>query len=181
MTAQPTANKTCTDSAWLSACSAEVVETQLLGCVPRCPGSLCWKLTQLVGAPMVASTLSIIPNELSFPFELRKIVTSTLTLCNTSVNKIAYRIKPTNPMRYGVQPSSGFVGAGSTTAILDILQKHQAYPLEFADCSWFSESAFSLKLTRSQAQGSTLWLVVRYMLCGYVSDSRQIRTVLQPQ
>ncbi len=75
---------------------------------------------------MVASTLQIIPDELSFPFELSKIATSTLMLCNTSVNKITYRIKTTNPKRYGVRPSSGFVDAGSTTAVLVILQKHQA-------------------------------------------------------
>ena len=37
-------------------------------------------------------------------------------------------------MRYGVQPSSGFVMAGSTTAIFVILQKHQEYPLDLADC-----------------------------------------------
>ena len=62
------------------------------------------------------------------------IVTSTLMLCNTSVNKIAYRIKTTNCRRYVVQPSFGFVDAGSTTPILVILQKHQAYPLDLADC-----------------------------------------------
>ena len=85
-------------------------------------------------APKVASTLQIIPDELSFPFELETVATSKLTLYNTSVNKIAYRIKTTNPMRYGVQPSSGFVEAGSTTATLVILQKHQGYPLDLADC-----------------------------------------------
>ena len=47
--------------------------------------------------------------------------------------------------------------------------------------SWFCGSAFSPKLTRSQAQCLTLWLVGRYMLSGYVSDSRQLQTVLQPQ
>ncbi len=102
---------------------------------------------------MVASTLQIIPDQLSFSFELSKIATSTLMLCNTSGNKIAYRIKATNLTRYGVRPSSGFVDAGSTTAILVALQKHQAYPLDLADCrdkflvQWVSVQPHAHKVT----------------------------------
>ncbi len=127
---------------------------------------------------MVASTLQIIPDGLSFPFDLSKIATSTLMLCKTSVNKIAYRIKTTNPKRYGVRPSSGFVDAGSTTAVLVILQKHQAYPRDLAHCK---DKFLVQGVSVAQAQCLTLWLVVRHMLCSYASDSRQIQTVLQPQ
>ncbi len=123
---------TCTDSACLPACRADVAETQLLGFVPCCPGNFCLKVyrcstkarSDCSRAPLVASTLQVIPDELSFLFELMKVATSTRTLCNTSVNKLAYRIKP----------SSGFVDAGRTTGILVILQKHQGYPLDLEDC-----------------------------------------------
>ncbi len=102
---------------------------------------------------MRASNLRITPGELSFPFKLSKIVMSTLMLYNTSVTKIAYKVTTTNPNRYGVQPSSGFVDAGSATAILIAIQKHQAFSLDLAECKdkfliqWVSVQPCAHKVT----------------------------------
>ncbi|KAL5728299.1 Vesicle-associated protein 1-2 [Ranunculus cassubicifolius] len=59
--------------------------------------------------------LSVEPQELKFPFELKKQISSSLQLSNNTENYIAFKVKTTNPKKYCVRPNTGVVLPRSTS------------------------------------------------------------------
>ena len=83
---------------------------------------------------MAGVGLQIDPTELTFRFELRKIIPVTLSLHNPTNEKIAFKVKTTNPKKYCVRPSSGFVDPETTKDVQVIMQAQREYPSNLADC-----------------------------------------------
>ena len=78
--------------------------------------------------------LQIDPTELTFRFELRKIIPVTLSLNNPTGDRIAFKVKTTNPKKYCVRPSSGVVEPETTRDVQVIMQAQREYPANMADC-----------------------------------------------
>lgn len=78
--------------------------------------------------------LQIDPTELTFRFELRKIIPFTLSLHNPTSDRIAFKVKTTNPKKYCVRPSSGVVEPQTTKDVQVIMQAQREYPANMADC-----------------------------------------------
>lgn len=83
---------------------------------------------------MAGVGLQIDPTELTFRFELRKIIPVTLSLHNPTGERIAFKVKTTNPKKYCVRPSSGFVDPQTTKDVQVIMQAQREYPTNMADC-----------------------------------------------
>lgn len=83
---------------------------------------------------MAAAGLQIEPTELTFRFELRKIIPVTLSLHNPTNERIAFKVKTTNPRKYCVRPSSGIVEPEATRDVQVIMQAQREYPTNMADC-----------------------------------------------
>ncbi|KAL4379206.1 hypothetical protein GQ457_02G000210 [Hibiscus cannabinus] len=66
--------------------------------------------------------LSIDPQELQFPFELRKQISCSLNLSNKTDNYVAFKVKTTNPKKYCVRPNTGVVFPRSTCNLWNQLQ-----------------------------------------------------------
>ncbi|MBA0795401.1 hypothetical protein Gohar_006265 [Gossypium harknessii] len=62
--------------------------------------------------------LSIEPQELQFPFELRKQISCSLNLSNKTDNYVAFKVKTTNPKKYCVRPNTGVVLPRSTCNVV---------------------------------------------------------------
>ncbi|WJX43332.1 hypothetical protein P8452_30452 [Trifolium repens] len=63
------------------------------------------------------TSLQIYPQELQFPFELRKQISCSLQFSNKSDNYVAFKVKTTNPKKYCVRPNIGVVLPRSTCDI----------------------------------------------------------------
>ncbi|AES87437.1 putative vesicle-associated membrane-protein-associated protein [Medicago truncatula] len=72
--------------------------------------------------------LQIHPQELQFPFELRKQISCSLQLSNKSDNYIAFKVKTTNPKKYCVRPNNGVVLPRSTCDITVTMQGQKEAP-----------------------------------------------------
>ena len=83
---------------------------------------------------MASAGLQIDPTELTFRFELRKIIPVTLSLHNPTGDRIAFKVKTTNPKKYCVRPSSGVVEPETTRDVQVIMQAQREYPTNMADC-----------------------------------------------
>ena len=83
---------------------------------------------------MAGAGLQIDPTELTFRFELRKIIPVTLSLHNPTGDRIAFKVKTTNPKKYCVRPSSGIVEPQTTRDVQVIMQAQREYPANMADC-----------------------------------------------
>ncbi|XP_022733847.1 vesicle-associated protein 1-2-like [Durio zibethinus] len=66
--------------------------------------------------------LSIEPEELQFPFELRKQISCSLNLSNKTDNYVAFKVKTTNPKKYCVRPNTGVVLPRSTCNVIVTMQ-----------------------------------------------------------
>ncbi|XVF33539.1 hypothetical protein REPUB_Repub17cG0177300 [Reevesia pubescens] len=66
--------------------------------------------------------LSIEPQELQFPFELRKQISCSLNLSNKTDNYVAFKVKTTNPKKYCVRPNTGVVLPRSTCNVIVTMQ-----------------------------------------------------------
>ncbi|KAE8660851.1 Vesicle-associated protein 1-4 [Hibiscus syriacus] len=74
--------------------------------------------------------LSIEPQELQFPFELRKQISCSLTLSNKIDSYVAFKVKTTNPKKYCVKPNTGVVLPRSTCNITVTMQAQKEAPLD---------------------------------------------------
>nr|KJB41070.1 hypothetical protein B456_007G089000 [Gossypium raimondii] len=72
--------------------------------------------------------LSIEPQELQFPFELRKQISCSLNLSNKTDNYVAFKVKTTNPKKYCVRPNTGVVLPRSTCNVIVIMQAQKEAP-----------------------------------------------------
>uniref|UniRef100_A0A803NVE5 MSP domain-containing protein n=1 Tax=Cannabis sativa TaxID=3483 RepID=A0A803NVE5_CANSA len=74
--------------------------------------------------------LSIEPQELQFPFELRKQISCSLQLLNKTDNYVAFKVKTTNPKKYCVRPNTGVVMPRSTCDVIVTMQAQKEMPLD---------------------------------------------------
>jgi hypothetical protein len=74
--------------------------------------------------------LSIEPQELQFPFELRKQISCSLQLQNKTDNYVAFKVKTTNPKKYCVRPNTGVVMPRSTCDVIVTMQAQKEMPLD---------------------------------------------------
>ncbi|KAK7390189.1 hypothetical protein VNO78_25488 [Psophocarpus tetragonolobus] len=72
--------------------------------------------------------LHIQPQELQFPFELRKQISCSLQLSNKTDNYVAFKVKTTNPKKYCVRPNTGVVMPRSTCDIIVTMQAQKEAP-----------------------------------------------------
>lgn len=72
--------------------------------------------------------LSIEPQELQFPFELRKQISCSLQLSNKTDNFVAFKVKTTNPKKYCVRPNTGVVMPRSTCDVIVTMQAQREAP-----------------------------------------------------
>ncbi|KAK8487050.1 hypothetical protein V6N13_016279 [Hibiscus sabdariffa] len=76
----------------------------------------------------IGELLSIEPQELQFPFELRKQISCSLNLSNKTDNYVAFKVKTTNPKKYCVKPNTGVVLPRSTCNITVTMQAQKEAP-----------------------------------------------------
>ncbi|KAF8412411.1 hypothetical protein HHK36_000375 [Tetracentron sinense] len=72
--------------------------------------------------------LSIEPQELKFPFELRKQISCSLQLLNKTDSYVAFKVKTTNPKKYCVRPNTGVVLPRSTCDVIVTMQAQRESP-----------------------------------------------------
>nr|ACU13560.1 unknown [Glycine max] len=72
--------------------------------------------------------LHIQPQELQFPFELRKQISCFLQLSNKTDNYVAFKVKTTNPKKYCVRPNTGVVMPRSTCDVIVTMQAQKEAP-----------------------------------------------------
>ncbi|KAK7260113.1 hypothetical protein RIF29_25882 [Crotalaria pallida] len=72
--------------------------------------------------------LHIHPQELQFPFELRKQISCSLQLFNQTDNYVAFKVKTTNPKKYCVRPNTGVVLPRSTCDVIVTMQAQKEAP-----------------------------------------------------
>lgn len=72
--------------------------------------------------------LSIDPQELQFPFELKKQISCSLQLSNKTENYVAFKVKTTNPKKYCVRPNTGVVLPRSTCDVIVTMQAQKEAP-----------------------------------------------------
>lgn len=68
------------------------------------------------------------PQELKFPFELKKQISCSLQLLNNTENYIAFKVKTTNPKKYCVRPNTGIVLPRSTADVIVTMQAQREFP-----------------------------------------------------
>ncbi|XP_022770246.1 vesicle-associated protein 1-2-like [Durio zibethinus] len=74
--------------------------------------------------------LSIEPQELQFPFELRKQISCSLNLSNKTDDYVGFKVKTTNPKKYCVRPNTGVVLPRSTCNVIVTMQAQKEAPLD---------------------------------------------------
>ncbi|XP_011033615.1 PREDICTED: vesicle-associated protein 1-2 [Populus euphratica] len=74
--------------------------------------------------------LSIEPQELQFPFELKKQISRSLQLRNKSDNYVAFKVKTTNPKKYCVRPNTGVVLPRLSCDVIVTMQAQKEMPLD---------------------------------------------------
>ncbi|CAN6697962.1 unnamed protein product [Malus baccata var. baccata] len=72
--------------------------------------------------------LMIEPQELQFPFELRKQISCSLQLSNKTNDYVAFKVKTTNPKKYCVRPNTGVVLPRSTSDVIVTMQAQKEVP-----------------------------------------------------
>ncbi|KAM7476304.1 hypothetical protein LguiB_023547 [Lonicera macranthoides] len=72
--------------------------------------------------------LSIQPEELQFPFELKKQISCSMQLTNKTNNYVAFKVKTTNPKKYCVRPNTGIVLPHSTCDVVVTMQAQKEAP-----------------------------------------------------
>ncbi|KAI3756825.1 hypothetical protein L1987_56648 [Smallanthus sonchifolius] len=74
--------------------------------------------------------LSVEPQELQFPFELKKQISCSMQLTNKTNNHVAFKVKTTNPKKYCVRPNTGVVLPNSTCDVTVTMQAQKEAPLD---------------------------------------------------
>ncbi|KAA8515912.1 hypothetical protein F0562_019091 [Nyssa sinensis] len=72
--------------------------------------------------------LSIEPQELQFPFELKKQISCSLQITNKTDNHVAFKVKTTNPKKYCVRPNTGIVLPHSTCDVIVTMPAQKEAP-----------------------------------------------------
>uniref|UniRef100_A0A2P2KLR2 Vesicle-associated membrane protein n=1 Tax=Rhizophora mucronata TaxID=61149 RepID=A0A2P2KLR2_RHIMU len=74
--------------------------------------------------------ISIEPQELKFPFELKKQISCSLQLSNKTDNYVAFKVKTTNPKKYCVRPNAGVVLPRSMCDVIVTMQAQKEAPAD---------------------------------------------------
>ncbi|KAK1274341.1 Vesicle-associated protein 1-2 [Acorus gramineus] len=74
--------------------------------------------------------LGIEPQELKFPFELKKQISCSLHLSNKTDSYVAFKVKTTNPKKYCVRPNTGVVSPRSNCDVIVTMQAQREAPLD---------------------------------------------------
>lgn len=74
--------------------------------------------------------LNIDPQELKFPFELKKQISCSFQLLNKTDNHVAFKVKTTDPKKYSVRPNNGVVLPRSTSTVIVTMQAQREAPPE---------------------------------------------------
>uniref|UniRef100_A0A7I4CL69 MSP domain-containing protein n=1 Tax=Physcomitrium patens TaxID=3218 RepID=A0A7I4CL69_PHYPA len=77
---------------------------------------------------MPTELLSIQPGELKFPFELKKQISSSLRLVNSTDDYVAFKVKTTSPKKYCVRPNTGVVQPHSSADVTVTMQAQREAP-----------------------------------------------------
>ena len=72
--------------------------------------------------------LDIEPQELQFPFELKKQISCSLKLSNKTEKYVAFKVKTTNPKKYCVRPNTGVVLPRSSCDVIVTMQAQKEAP-----------------------------------------------------
>ncbi|XP_071691162.1 vesicle-associated protein 1-2-like [Rutidosis leptorrhynchoides] len=72
--------------------------------------------------------LSVEPQELQFPFELKKQIACSMQLTNKTNEHVAFKVKTTNPKKYCVRPNTGIVLPHSTCDVTVTMQAQREAP-----------------------------------------------------
>ncbi|KAJ0717174.1 putative major sperm protein (MSP) [Helianthus annuus] len=74
--------------------------------------------------------LTIEPQELQFPFELKKQISCSMQLKNNTNDYVAFKVKTTNPKKYCVRPNTGVVLPHSVCDVTVTMQAQREAPLD---------------------------------------------------
>lgn len=77
---------------------------------------------------MKSDLLNIQPTELKFPFELKKQVSTSMRLVNTTSEYVAFKVKTTSPKKYCVRPNTGVVPPQSSAEVTIMMQAQKEVP-----------------------------------------------------
>ncbi|KAL7608931.1 vesicle-associated protein 1-1 isoform X1 [Lactuca sativa] len=72
--------------------------------------------------------LSVEPQELEFPFELKKQISCSMQLTNKTNNHVAFKVKTTNPKKYCVRPNTGVVLPYASCDVIVTMQAQKEAP-----------------------------------------------------
>lgn len=77
---------------------------------------------------MVGELLNVQPGELKFPFELKKQISTSLTLENVTSEHVAFKVKTTSPKKYCVRPNTGVIPPQSSMEVVVTMQAQKEVP-----------------------------------------------------
>ncbi|KAK3158660.1 hypothetical protein QOZ80_2AG0139970 [Eleusine coracana subsp. coracana] len=80
---------------------------------------------------MSNTLLRIYPSELKMPLELRKQNSSCMELFNKTDERVAFKVKTTNPNKYAVRPASGIVQPGQSCGIRVTMRAPKEMPADY--------------------------------------------------
>ncbi|XP_076885856.1 vesicle-associated protein 1-2-like [Bidens hawaiensis] len=72
--------------------------------------------------------LTVQPQELEFPFELKKQISCSMQLKNNTNSHVAFKVKTTNPKKYCVRPNTGVVLPHATCDVTVTMQAQKEAP-----------------------------------------------------
>ncbi|XP_062219842.1 vesicle-associated protein 1-3-like isoform X2 [Phragmites australis] len=80
---------------------------------------------------MSNTLLRIYPSDLKMPFELRKQNSGCIELVNKTDQRVAFKVKTTNPRKYSVRPASGIVLPRGSCGITVTMQAPKEIPPDY--------------------------------------------------
>ncbi|KAJ1280299.1 hypothetical protein BS78_04G221000 [Paspalum vaginatum] len=80
---------------------------------------------------MSNTLLRVYPSDLKMPFELKKQNSACLELVNRTDQRVAFKVKTTNPRKYAVRPASGFVPPRGSCCITITMQAPKEIPADY--------------------------------------------------
>lgn len=83
---------------------------------------------------MAKDLVSVEPDELVFKFELRRQIPVGLTMRNLTNKRVAFKVKTTNPKKYSVRPSHGFLDGKSVLEITVTMNSQREPPVSYQNC-----------------------------------------------
>ncbi|WVZ74319.1 hypothetical protein U9M48_022517 [Paspalum notatum var. saurae] len=80
---------------------------------------------------MSNTLLRVYPSDLKMPFELKRQNSACLELLNRTDQRVAFKVKTTNPRKYAVRPASGFVPPRGSCGVTITMQAPKEIPADY--------------------------------------------------